>query len=657
MAKFLAKVKGFWENVLEEAQVVQFTPNVTHLGADMAEFDWSDQAIAAKVSGALGIVQGMTPADMYRAQPSIRNVLSFFGRNIAQVRVHVYETVSENDRQRRRESVAAKLLRRPNPRMTGYQLIYALVVDRKLYDRAYWLITRVDGEPQLWRIPPTWMKRVDKNMFEVEHYLLKVKGGRQIKVSPQDVIEFGGYDPSRTSGSSPAIDALRDILAEQVAATVYRAQVWQNGGRVSGYISRPVDAPTWSPEASERFEREFREKYAGNHAPGAGSMPVLEEGMAINRLDFNATEQQWVEGIKLGLSLVAATYHINPTMVGLLDNANYSNVREFRKMLYGDTLGPDFEDIQEVFNSQLLPRLGEANLYAEFNIAAKLQGNFEEQAQYLQSATGGAYMTRNEARSRLNLPAIDGADELVVPLNVLEGGQASPTDSDPNKALPGRVQTKAGASGKARSQYRDALKRFFETQRSVVLSRMGAKAVWWDQARWNKDLAEALLALHLATSTQAALKVIRSAGLDSSEFSEEQTLHYWETVARAQARRINKSTKEQLDKAADPETDLDPKHVFDIAEGSRAAMLAVGMATSAAAWGSLEAGKQTGASTKTWVTTSTNPRSAHARMNGQTVKLSENFSNGMAWPGDGANGDADDLAGCKCELVINYEER
>ena len=27
-------------------------------------------------------------------------------------------------------------------------------------------------------------------------------------------------------------------------------------------------------------------------------------------------------------------------MVGVLDQANYSNVREFRKSLYSDTLGP-----------------------------------------------------------------------------------------------------------------------------------------------------------------------------------------------------------------------------------------------------------------------------------------------------------------------------
>jgi hypothetical protein len=39
---------------------------------------------------------------------------------------------------------------------------------------------------------------------------------------------------------------------------------------------------------------------------------------------------------------------------------------------------------------------------------------------------GAPWLTRNEARARQNLPHIDGADELIVPLNVIEGGQSSP---------------------------------------------------------------------------------------------------------------------------------------------------------------------------------------------------------------------------------------
>lgn len=112
-----------------------------------------------------------------------------------------------------------------------------------------------------------------------------------------------------------------------------------------------------------------------------------------------------------------------------------SNISEQHKMMYQDTLGPLLTMIQQEIGLQLIPDFGDAgDVYVEFNIAEKLRGSFEDQAVQLQTSTGAPYMTRNEARARLNLPQLDGGDELVTPLNVLTGGQASPTDSAPDPA-------------------------------------------------------------------------------------------------------------------------------------------------------------------------------------------------------------------------------
>jgi hypothetical protein len=79
---------------------------------------------------------------------------------------------------------------------------------------------------------------------------------------------------------------------------------------------------------------------------------------------------------------------------------------------------------------RLVPQLADPDeVFVEFNVASKLRLAFEDQARIFQTLTGGPTMTRAEARRRLNLPYIEGTDELIVPMNVTEGGQASPTDS------------------------------------------------------------------------------------------------------------------------------------------------------------------------------------------------------------------------------------
>ena len=84
---------------------------------------------------------------------------------------------------------------------------------------------------------------------------------------------------------------------------------------------------------------------------------------------------EWVEGSRLALNTVASVYHVNPTMIGLLDNANYSNVREFRRMLYGDTLGPVIAQIEDRLNTFYVPLVDpRPSVYVEFNIDEKMQG-------------------------------------------------------------------------------------------------------------------------------------------------------------------------------------------------------------------------------------------------------------------------------------------
>jgi HK97 family phage portal protein len=270
------------------------------------------------------------------------------------------------------------------------------------------------------------------NAWEVKEYKVFMGGSpAPVTVPASQVLAFPGYHPGQMVGSSPTVDALRQTLQEQVEAATYRAQVWKRGGRASSVIERPKDAPAWTEGQAERFRSDWYANFTGN-GPRAGGTPVLEDGMTLRRIDFNAQEQQYVEAAKLSLTTVASAFHVNPTMIGQNDGANYSNVREFRKMLYGDTLGPLVAQIEGRINSFLVPRMGldRRKFYVEFNIEEKLQGNFEEQAASLQASTGAPWMTRNEARAIRNLPALEGGDDLITPLNVSVGPQSSPFLAD-----------------------------------------------------------------------------------------------------------------------------------------------------------------------------------------------------------------------------------
>lgn len=650
-----------------------FEPKVTEFGSvkDMLsgalrsgfEFQGGDLTVESITN-----IAKMSAFDLWSTQPYLRTVVSFRARNTAQLGLHVFERVSDTDRKRDRGSVLAKLLKRPNPWSTGYEMIFSLIGDLDLYDTAYWqLVPPGDSHDDHWlvRIPPAWVTPIKENAFWNKAYKVLAPGQGSVEIPATSMLVFSGYNPTDPRAGSPTLESLRDIIQEQLYSTQYRRQTWARGGRVSSVLTRPVSAPKWSDEARKQFREDWYASYTGNGA-NAGGTPILSDGMDLKRLDLGARDQQWYEGAKLALNTVAAAFHVNPTMVGALEQTNYSNVKEFRKMLYGETLGPILAQVEARINTFLLPMLDMGDeFYAEFNVAEKLQGDFEAQTQALQSSVGRPWRTANEARALQNLPALDGGDDLVVPLNVLIGGQASPRDADSTKpkAVSSGPAVKVKARPKVRSEewepkYIQVLSKFFRRQSSAVRSRLGAKADadWWDGDRWDGELANDLTKLGLATSSDSALKMLASAGIDPEAYDVPRTHNWIEAVTQKDAKNINETTRQKILAALEAdERDEELDKVFNELEpdGGRLEAMALGMVTTMSAFGVMEAGQQTGAATKTWVVTSGNPRPSHAAMDGETVRLSEDFSNGMPWPGSPA-GDADELAGCTCELQLNW---
>jgi HK97 family phage portal protein len=637
----------FWQNLLRRRQPVDvFTPNVTHFG------DTEDAAGAL-----LAWANGMTPVQLWAEQPYLRTVVSFVARNIAQLGVHVFERVGETDRRRDRDNPAARALAFTDGSMTTYDLVFALVGDLLLFDRAYWLVLERPDVSSGWsirRIPPNWVAPKWSDPFTVTSYRLTLKTAATT-VPASQVLAFTTYSPAKTGSGSSMVESLKSTLWEQVQASEYRRQIWARGGRVSSVLERPANAPQWSDAAREQFREDWYAKYTG-HGPKAGGTPILEDGMKISRIDFNAQEQQFVEASKLSLATVASGFHVNPTMVGQLDAANYSNVMAFRKMLYGDTLGPYIAQIEQRINTFLLPMLGmdPSRFYVEFNIAEKLQGDFAEQTTALQSAVGRPWMTADEARARLNLPSIGGnAEELVTPLNVLIGGQSSATDSGSQNRRAGEIRVKARNDVWA-DKATDVIRGFFARQEQTVRSTMGAKAAdWWNQDRWDKELSDKLFKLAAAISGDIGPETAKSLGFDASDYSTDRTLKFLRAVADDRALHINEATRVQLEdalKADDPGAAADS--VWDVAKDQRSGAAGTAVTTFVAAFAAHEAGDQLlgNKGQKTWVT-GANPRPDHAAMDGETVKLNHSFSNGMKWPGDST--DPDETAGCNCSVTIS----
>lgn len=625
------------------------------------------------------VVANMDAATLYRTQPNLRAVVSFLADNAAQIPLKIYERASDTDRPRVLDSPAALLLAHPNPDMTAYEFKRWMYSDLLLYERFLTLLVPSKETESGWElrpIPSLWIQNYrGSSPFAPEFVTIGVPGGNPIEVPADKFVLFHGYDPTDPMRQYSRISALKETLHEQVESNTFRRQMWHKGGRFNAYLTRPKDVQPWSDSAFARFKETWRTSWAGADGADAGGMPILEDGMEIKTVQFNSRDAQWAESVKLSREDCAAVYHVNPGMIWPGAGQTYASARDNARALYNDCLAPTLMQATDRIDMVILPRVGEQkNHYVAYDITIKTEGTYEEKIATLSSAVGAPFLSRNEARARLDLPAIEGGDDLITPLNVLTGGLASPRDTDPTQERYNSAQKilKKSEARKSRGKptdeeaeaLADVYREFFKRQKKSVLSKLGAKSEkWWDEGRWNKELSEDLFREAFKLSASVAKETVRKL-FDNGEYDPERTEAYIRSMCKRRAEMVNQITYAELLDALEADEDDEalkatPEGVFENAEKNRSDSAGTAFAGALIGWTALEACRQNDRPgktvTKTWVVTSGNPRASHALMNGETVPYEEAFSNGAQWPGDVDNLDVEDVANCRCVLEVTVE--
>lgn len=609
-----------------------------------------------RLDGGVGLWGGRS-ADydtLWREQPHVRTVIDFLARGVSQLGLHAFERQSDGDRARvDRTSNLGVLMRQPSPDLVMQRFLDRMVHDMAIFDR--FLAVKVkDRFGRLWLQPVPADKWAPLEIDWTGPSAYQI--GRDKRLTKDQVLAVFGYAPDSLAHGTPPMEALRQLLAGYSAAEAQREAFWSSGAQIGGVIERPVTAPALSGPAIERLRQDWEGRYSG--AQGAGRTPLLEDGMTFKPVGTTARDAEYLSSRKLTREEVAAAFHVPAPFVGVLDHATFSNIREQHKQLYSDCLGPWMRLIEAEFERQVIEMEFGPQFFVDFNEADRMRGTFEERADVMSTAIGGPWMTRNEARQIENLPRIDSpeADQLITPLNVTAGGQASPQSG---KA--GVLRTKATKetvipvmrSDDDAVAIDEALRSHAERMAQTVASDLGAKSIdasgVVDRDRWDGELADDLLPLMAQVAERAGAPI--ASLLKIAGWSPEFMADWLAEHAAESAKALNDSLVELMDSVDVVEGQTVGAALSETVDGWETSTIAGAMALGLAGWAAVDAAKRADGTKKRWVVTHPRPRKSCSAVNGETVALDATFSNGLKWPGDGI-GSADLTAGCTCDMEI-----
>lgn len=636
---------------------------LTAKGGALARLTVADPPITLRSvrgrSATAGSVAGMSIRGVWESQPSVRKVVSFMASTVAALPWRVYRA-EDGGRERLHDSPAETLVRRPTRFTSSADLVTGLALDWLLYGSACAVL--VDEE--IVRVPaPLLMLSTD--VFGRVNDVATVAGGETVSLSDLPVALMHGWDPDGSGAVAP-VRTLRALLAELSEAEGWRRRMWTDVPRVSAQVTRPKDAPRWSDEKRERFLQamaDFKSSTSG------GSIPVMEDGMKLEAAPQVQPDLSSASSVRTLTDIeVAGYFGVPPELLGMRE-ANYGGYAALRRDLYTRVLGPLIGRIEDALNAEIVPALagGDTAVYGMLDRTEAQDGTLLERVQALQSATGGPVMTRAEARERLDLPYLEGTEELIVPLNVIQGGQASPTDSgsqnlngsDTNQ-LDHRQQGGAAEEGKSLApKARMVLKAVTSRPSPSILEQM--RRAYVDELQREglseatvEALADRIEPFLAGQAIEAANGVILRSGTGTETIGRGAIRNYIRQMAEGKADAAVEAAMRLLGAVSgdDAAQDTARETIEDILSEDRLGLWADASTKDATGFGSQEGARRSGAVKKMWVHNgSSHPRAEHAAMNGETVDMDDTFSNGMRWPHDWGGGDADDIVGCNCDIA------
>lgn len=155
---------------------------------------------------------------------------------------------------------------------------------------------------------------------------------------------------------------------------------------------------------------------------------VLDGGVDWKSLSITAKDAEFLDSRKLSNMDVARTFSVPPTVVGITDNATYSNVDGESRALVVRCLAPMARRIEQAMNVALLTVEGRKRFFVEHDLAGLMRGDIKARYEAYRIGREWGWLSPNEIRAWENLSEIDGGGEYLSPLNMTVLGEREGED-------------------------------------------------------------------------------------------------------------------------------------------------------------------------------------------------------------------------------------
>lgn len=272
---------------------------------------------------------------------------------------------------------------------------------------------------ELWPLNPAMMEGYERRGNQL--YWLYRNPDHELQALNSQIIHHVKGLGDGFMGVSPIKQAARQAIGLSLAAEEYGARFYSNGARPGLLLRHPGKL---SPGAYERLRTSFANEHQG--LSNAHKTKILEEGMDVTTIGIPNNEAQFLETRKFQVTEIARIFRVPPHMLADLDRATFSNIEHQSLEFVMHTLRPWLVRHEQAIYRDLLSPADRQTIFAKYIVEGLLRGDMASRYAAYTSAITAGHMTRNEARELEDRNPLEGLDEPLLPLNMVEANAPLP---------------------------------------------------------------------------------------------------------------------------------------------------------------------------------------------------------------------------------------
>ena len=318
----------------------------------------------------------------------------------------------------------------PNPWQTSFQWRQMVGLHLAFCSNHYSFLNRVGGRiVEIIPFDPGQMRvRLDPQTY-VRTYTLQRANGQTQEFPEESIWHIRGLSWGTLVGLE-TLSLAREALGLSMALEDFQSNFHANGARPSGVLSVPG-------KLTEEQYKKLRAWLESEHGRDDPAKPmIVDQAAQWIQQTMSGVDAQTLESRKYQVEEVCRAFGVMPIMVGFSDKAaTYASAEQMFLAHVVHTLAPWYELIEQDVEAKLLTEADRrAGIYPKFVAQGLMRGALKDTAEYLVKLTSAGIMTRNEARAKIELDALDGLDEPLTPMNMATPANDSAPKGDDDPA-------------------------------------------------------------------------------------------------------------------------------------------------------------------------------------------------------------------------------